>query len=49
MHARAFSECPHCRDDGGSLPNVVTLQRALDSYQLAGAEMAEGKTIPLST
>ena len=36
------SECLHCRDDGGNLPDVVTLQRALDSYKLAGAEMAEG-------
>ena len=43
------SECPRCTDDGGSLPDIVTLQRALHSYQLAGAEMAEGKTTPLRT
>ena len=43
------SECPHCRDDGGNLSDVVTLQRALDSYKLAEAEMAEGKATPLST
>ena len=42
------SECSHCRDDGGILPDVVTLQRALDSYTSVGAEMAEGKATPLS-
>ena len=42
------SDCPHCREDGGLLPDVETLQWAMDSYAMAGAEVAEGKTTPLS-